>query len=75
MFIAVTGKSVEIPLAEITGLREAKAFKTSVRGGLTHLIAVVSSGEIGFYVADNGAWTNDITNARRQGNQLTPPQH
>lgn len=60
-FLTVTGKVIDIPRAEITGVREAKVFKTSVRGGRTHLIIQVASGEIAFYVTSNVDWMNALT--------------
>ena len=61
-FVTVTGKSFEIPLDAITGLRESKVFKNSVVGGRTHLIMRTRSGEIGFFVPDNAAWVDAIAN-------------
>jgi hypothetical protein len=60
-FITVTGKLIEIPVAEIAGVREAKVFKTSVRGGRSHLIVQLRPGEVAFYVLSNAAWINAIT--------------
>jgi hypothetical protein len=60
-FLTVTGKVIDIPRAEITGVREAKVFKTSVRGGRTHLIIQIPSGEIAFYVRSNVDWMNALT--------------
>ncbi len=50
-----------LPVAEIIGVREAKVFKTSVRGGRSHLIVKLPSGEVAFYVASNADWINAIT--------------
>ncbi len=36
IFITVTGRQIDIPAAHIIGVREAKVFKTSVRGGRSH---------------------------------------
>ena len=69
VFITLTGKSIEIPLAEITGVRESKVFKAAATGGVMHLIVRVPSGEIGFFVPDNAAWINAIMTARQQGNR------
>lgn len=66
VFVTLTGKSIEIPMAEITALRESKVFKASAAGRRTHLIIGIPSGEIGFIVSDNAAWINDITTARQQ---------
>jgi hypothetical protein len=60
VFTTVTGKMIDIPTSEITGVREAKVFKTAVRGGRTHLIIQTRSGEIGFYVPDVADWINAI---------------
>ena len=64
IFITITGKVIDIPRAEITGVREAKVFKTSVRGGRSHLIVQISTGEIAFYVSSNVDWINAITSLR-----------
>jgi hypothetical protein len=64
IFVTFTGKEIEVPCAEITGVREAKVFKTSVRGGRSHLIVQVPTGEIGFYVASNADWINAISSVR-----------
>jgi hypothetical protein len=55
---------LDIPRAEITGVREAKMFKTSVRGGRSHLIVQIPTGEIAFYVSSNADWINAITSLR-----------
>jgi hypothetical protein len=44
----------------ITGVREAKVFKTFVRGGRSHLIIQIPTGEIAFYVSSNADWINAI---------------
>jgi hypothetical protein len=64
LFVTVTGKLIEIPRSEITGVREAKVFKTSVRGGRSHLIVEMATGEIAFYVSSNADWINAITSPR-----------
>lgn len=57
VFRTLTGKTIEVPVAEITGVREADVFKGSVVGGQTHLIVTTAAGEIGFYVFSGiGAW-------------------
>jgi hypothetical protein len=56
IFITLTGKLIDIPVAEIIGVREAKVFKTAVRGGRSHLIVKLPSGEVAFYVASNADW-------------------
>ena len=56
VFITLTGKLIDIPVTEIVGVREDKVFKASVRGGRTHLIVELRSGELGFYVASNPEW-------------------
>jgi hypothetical protein len=60
-FITLTGKLIDIPVTEIVGVREAKVFKTSVRGGRSHLIVELPSGEVAFYVASNADWIASIT--------------
>jgi hypothetical protein len=50
VFRTLTGKTIEVPVDAITGVREATVFKGSVVGGQTHLIVQTAAGEIGFYV-------------------------
>jgi hypothetical protein len=64
IFITVTGKIIDIPRAEIIGAREAKVFKSSVRGGRSHLIVQIPAGEIAFYASSNADWLNAITSLR-----------
>ena len=61
IFITVTGKLIDIPVTEIVGVREAKVFKTSVRGGRSHLVVALPSGEVAFYVGSNADWIAAIT--------------
>jgi hypothetical protein len=61
VFITLTGNMIDIPVTEIIGVREAKVFKTSVRGGRSHLILELPSGEVAFYVASNADWIASIT--------------
>lgn len=61
VFITLTGNMIDIPVTEIIGVREAKVFKTSVRGGRSHLIVELPSGEVAFYVASNADWIASIT--------------
>jgi hypothetical protein len=61
IFHSLTGKSIEVPVAEIVGVREAKVFKRAVTAGRQHLIVQTPSGEIGFYVRDNAAWIASLT--------------
>jgi hypothetical protein len=62
IFVTLTGKIIDVPRAEITGVREAKVFKTSVRGGRSHLIVQIPTGKIAFYVSSNADWINAIRN-------------
>ena len=61
IFVTTTGKLIDIPVSEIVGVSEAKVFKTSVRGGRSHLIVRLQSGEVAFYVASNADWISAIT--------------
>lgn len=63
MFVTLTGTVIEIPLASITGLRQAKSFQSSVVGGWTHLVLKTDGGEIAFFVKDLAAWTQDLAAA------------
>jgi hypothetical protein len=64
IFITTTGKVIDIPRAQITGMREAKVFKSSVQGGRSHLIVQTPTGEIAFYVSSNGDWIDAIASPR-----------
>ncbi len=57
IFVTVTGNLIDIPVTDIVGVREAKVFKTSVRGGRSHLIVELPSGDVAFYVSSNADWT------------------
>lgn len=61
IFMTITGRVIEIPCAEIIGARESRVFKSSVRGGRSHLVIQIPSGEIAFYVSSNADWIHAIT--------------
>ena len=65
IFRTLTGKTIEVPVESITGVREAKAFKGSVVGGRTHLIVQTAEGEIGFYVPDTASWIASLRQCQR----------
>lgn len=57
IFRPVLGKKIEVPLDQVTGLREDKWFLRSYTGGRMHLILTLKSGaEIGFFFADHPTW-------------------
>lgn len=61
VFRTLTGKSIEVPVDAITGVREATVFKGSVVGGQQHLVVTTAAGEIGFYVFSGiGAWVTAL---------------
>ena len=62
VFRTLTGKTIEVPLASITGVRSATVFNGSVVGGQTHLIVATATGEVGFYVFSGiGEWVTALT--------------
>ena len=63
VFVTLTGTTIDIPLASITGLRASKVFQGSVAGGWTHLVIRTATGEIGFFVEDLQAWLQNLTAA------------
>jgi len=70
VFTTVTGKTIEIPLSEITGISESRVY----RGGTSieirkkkHLVIELESGEVSFSVRDNTPWTKVITRAIGDG--------
>ncbi|AGB25407.1 hypothetical protein Mycsm_05206 [Mycobacterium sp. JS623] len=65
VFRTLTGKAIDIPVAAITGVREAAVFNGSVVGGRKHLIVATAAGEIGFYVSDNAGWTAALLPGRQ----------
>ena len=62
LFRILIGTSVDIPLGEITGTREAKMFAGAATGRV-HLIVQTTQGEVGFFVEDNAAWIEAIERA------------
>lgn len=65
IFRKAIGAPLEIPRAEIAGVREAKVFRRSVSGGRTHVVVqLAGGGEVGFYFADPAAWISALTPAR-----------
>ncbi|WIM88627.1 hypothetical protein PT015_03795 [Candidatus Mycobacterium wuenschmannii] len=66
IFITLTGKLIDVPVAQIVGVREDKVFKASVRGGRSHLIVQLPSGEVAFYVASNADWIGALNGLIRQ---------
>lgn len=62
VFRTLTGKTIDVPVASITGVRESTVFKGSVVGGQTHLVVETTAGEIGFYVFSGIApWVAALT--------------
>ncbi|WP_197496680.1 DUF3592 domain-containing protein [Mycobacterium sp. 1274761.0] len=55
-FHSLTGKVIEVPVGDITGVREATTFNRAIKSGRQHLVVQTPSGEIAFYVRDNAAW-------------------
>jgi hypothetical protein len=64
VFRILVGKSVAVPLAEITGLREEKWFRGARTGGHIHLVVETTRGELAFFTSDNAAWISAIDSAR-----------
>lgn len=60
LFRPYVGTAIDIPLADLTGVREARTFNGAVRGRSVHLIVGTHEGELGFFVADNLAWTTAL---------------
>jgi hypothetical protein len=65
IFKTLTGKTVEVPVDTMTGVREATVFKGSVVGGRKHLIVQTAAGEIGFYVPDTASWIASLGQCQR----------
>ena len=57
VFRKLVGAGLEVPLDQVTGLREDKWFLRAYRGGRLHLILQMKGGgEVGFMVADHAGW-------------------
>jgi hypothetical protein len=61
----LVGTDLDLPLEEITDIREAVTFEGSRMGNRMHLIVQTDAGEVAFFVDDNAAWIAAITTARR----------
>lgn len=66
IFHTLTGKVIEVPVTDITGVREAKVFKTTRTVGRQYLIIETGSGDIGFFVGDNAAWIASLSTVGAQ---------
>ncbi len=56
IFAKLIGQRVEVPLNEISEIREDRWFLGSARGGSLHLILKTSEGEVGFMMRDQSAY-------------------
>ncbi len=66
IFRTLTNTTIEVPVAEITRVREQSVFKGSVTGGRPHLIVTTAGGDIGFYVFSGiGPWIAALTPTTR----------
>ena len=64
VFRRLVGAAVEVPVAEIEGLRADKWFRSAYRGSSPWLIVRTRGGaEVGFKVADHAAWAAAVTAA------------
>jgi hypothetical protein len=63
IFRIAIGTDVELALAEIEGVREARVWLRSVRGGSTHVVIRTPAGEVGFIVDDTLGWILAIETA------------
>jgi hypothetical protein len=63
VFHKFVGAGVDVPLAEVTGVRTTKAFNGSVVGNRVHLVVETRAGEVGYFVGDTEAWVKVITAA------------
>jgi hypothetical protein len=70
VFLSRTGKLIQIPVAEIVGLRTSRVFKSSAAGNRTHLIILTRFGEVGFLVSHTAAWLSAINNVCGRKAQL-----
>jgi len=60
-FVKLTGGRVDVPVDQIVGVREEKAFLGSVVGGRTHVIVKTRDGsEVGFFAKDQTAWVSAL---------------
>lgn len=62
IFRTLTNRTIEVPVPQITAVRQQSVFKGSVTGGRPHLIVTTAGGDIGFYVfAGIGPWLAALT--------------
>jgi len=65
VFRKLSGGVVEVPVAKVTGTREASWFLGSKVGGRTHLVVTTNDpAEVGFFVADLAAWDRALASLR-----------
>ncbi len=57
IFRPLVGRRIEVPLGELTAVREDKWFRRGYRGGRNHLILKLKSGvEVAFMFEDHAGW-------------------
>ena len=57
LFRKLFGAAVDVPIADVTGVRDGKWFLRAYAGGRLHLILQLKGGdEVGFMVADHPGW-------------------
>lgn len=71
LFRMALGSDLDLPVADITAIREATWFEGARLGDRQHLIVRTGAGEAAFFVDDNAAWAAAIASAadrlRRRG--------
>jgi hypothetical protein len=61
VFRKATGGTIEVPRAEISGVRQDRVFKGSVTGGRTHVIVQIPGGELAFFVGEPDMWAQALS--------------
>ncbi len=57
-FRPIVGRAIDVPTSHIEGIRLEKWFLGSMRAGSVHVVLQLrDGGEVGFLVADPGAWS------------------
>ncbi len=65
LFRKVTGGLIDVPLDQVTGLREDKWFLSAYRSGRLHTILRLASGdEVGFIFQDHAGWMDALRDAQ-----------
>ena len=63
LFRKLVGVGIDVALRDVTGVRTQKVFNGGVVGNRMHLVVSTRTGDVGYFVNDNEAWTAAINAA------------